>query len=123
MKNEEELYDFIDEYLKSKHTQDGIADPELLEEINHQMLLKDVVQMHRLADVSLTLKKIESRERIKNKLLKVGVLLVLCVISALGLYVWLTHAKEVSKTLPPKPTKTQPSPDVIVPSLSSDSYK
>ena len=91
MKNEEELYDFIDDYLKSPGRPKASLDPEIKEALAHQKLIKDVVQTHRLLSVSTTLYAIDRSSKFK-KWTALSVLLLL--LGGLGIWGLVNYDKD-----------------------------
>lgn len=87
MKDEEEIYDYIDAYLKGK-SNDGIRihDEALTHEIEVQKTLKEAVVLHRLAKVSATVQSIDAQTKLQRNIIKGVVVMVVVAVAALGIY-------------------------------------
>lgn len=112
MKDEQELYDFIDDYLKNNPQTDlpqleGIDLEELSQEIAYQKVLKDAVVLNRLSQLSETIHKVDQQAQLKKKAIKYTVLLgLLAALISAGLFIYSKEAEQPNHTTSTTTTET-----------------
>lgn len=104
MKDEHELYDFIDQHLKDAASTEGKALPEgvdaqsFAEELAYQQSVKKALLIHRLGKVSETLHKVDQKAQSKAKILK----MIMATVAALALgtaaVLYFSPSSKISKT-------------------------
>lgn len=108
MKDEQELYDFIDDYLKGDPQADlpqveGVDLEELSQEIAYQKVLKDAVVLNRLSQLSETIHKVDQQAQFKRKVVKYTVLLaLLAALVSAGIFFYSPEKPNHTSTLTPK---------------------
>jgi hypothetical protein len=109
LKDEQELYDFIDDYLKGDSHADlpqveGMDFEELSQEIAYQKVLKDAVVLNRLSQLSETIHKIDQQAQFKKKAVKYTVLAtLLAVLVSAGFFIYSTKKTSHTSEHTPRP--------------------
>ncbi len=104
MKDEQELYDFIDDYLKGDPQADlpKVEDMdlgELSQEIAYQKVLKDAVVLNRLSQLSETIHKVDQQAQFKKKVVKYTVLVaLLAALVSTGIFFYSKEKSNHTKT-------------------------